>query len=108
MANNIGNSGIRADGYRPTAVLRKDNYRAWSSKSKAQLKVMEYWRLVSGTELEPPATVLAGTIAGVAAAQQLRTSWLKRADRAAALLITSLSDEEPHTVQAVDEDPVAI
>ena len=47
-------------------------------------------------------------IAVVNAAQLLRTSWLKRADRASALLITSISDEELHTVQAVDEDLVAI
>ena len=30
MADNICNSGIIADGYRPMAVLCKDNYRAWS------------------------------------------------------------------------------
>ena len=105
----MGNSGIRAEGYRPMSVLRKDNYRAWSSKTKSQLKVMDCWRIVSGTEVEPPATVPAGSnIAVVNAAQLVRTSWLKRADRAAALLITSISDEELHTVQAVDEDPVAI
>ena len=84
MADNIGNDGIRADGMRPTAVLRKDNYRAWGSKLKAQLKVMDRWRLVSGVELGPPATVLAGTnTTGVVAAELLRTSWLKRATRAA-------------------------
>ena len=33
---------------------------------------------------------------------------MKKRDRAAALLITSISDEELHTVQAVDGDPVAI
>ena len=33
---------------------------------------------------------------------------MKRRDHAAALFITSISDEELHTVQAVDEDPVAI
>ena len=33
---------------------------------------------------------------------------MKRRDRAAAILITSISDEELHTVQVVDEDPVAI
>ena len=70
---------------------------------------MDCWRIVSGTEPEPPATVPAGSnIAVVNAAQLLRTSWLKRADRAAALLITSISDEELHTVQTVDEDPVAM
>ena len=109
MADNSGNSGIRAEGYRPMSVLRKDNYRAWSSKTKSQLKVMDCWRIVSGTQVEPPATVPAGSnIVVVNAAQLVRNSWLKRADRAAALLITSISDEELHTVQAVDEDPVAI
>ena len=105
----MGNSGIRAEGYRPMSVLRKDDYRAWSSKSKSQLKVMDCWRIVSGTEPEPPATVPAGSnIVVVNAAQLVRTSWLKRADCATALLITSISDEELHTVRAVDEDPVAI
>ena len=70
---------------------------------------MDCWRIVSGTETEPPATVPAGSnIDVVNAAQLVRTSWLKRADRAATLLITSISDEELHIVQAVDEDPIAI
>ena len=48
MADSSGNSGIRAEVARPLALLRKDNYRAWSSKVKAQLKVMDCWRLVLG------------------------------------------------------------
>ena len=109
MADNIGNSGIRADGHRPMAVLRKDNYRAWSSKSKAQLKVMDCWRLVSGTKAEPPATAPPGAgSARTVAALIIKARWVKKRDRAAALLITSISDEELHTIQAVDEDPVAI
>ena len=72
MADNIGKSGIRADGYRPMAVLRKDNYRAWSSKSKAQLKVMDCWRLVSGTEAEPPVTAPPG--AGLAGTEDVIAS----------------------------------
>ena len=47
MADTSGNSGIRVEGIRPLALLRKDNYRAWSSKIKAQLKVMDCWRYVS-------------------------------------------------------------
>ena len=61
MADSSGNSGIRAEVARPLALLRKDNYRAWSSKVKAQLKVMDCWRLVIGTEAEPPATLPAGS-----------------------------------------------
>ena len=53
---------------------------------------MDCWRIVSGTEVEPPATVPTGSnIAVVNAAQLVRTSWLKRADRAAPLTITSIS-----------------
>ena len=52
----MGNSGIRAEGIRYVALLRKDNYRAWSSKLKAQLKVMDCWRLIIGVVLMPPAT----------------------------------------------------
>ena len=102
MADPMANSGIRAEGIRPLALLRKDNYRARSSKMKAQLQVMDCWRLVSAAEAEPRATALAGGAAERAAAVLVRTSWVKRRDRAAAVLITSISDEEVHTVQAVD------
>ena len=109
MADAIGNSGIRAEGFRPLAMLRRDNYRAWSSKMKAQLKVMDCWRIISATEAEPPVTAPASADAAERAAAVLtRTSWVKRRDRAAAVLIISISDEEVHTVQAVDEDPVQI
>ena len=63
--------------------------------------------MVTWTELEPPATLPAGTSgAAVTANALMRTSWIKRRDRAAAALITSVSDEEGHTVQAVDDDPI--
>ena len=61
MADNLGNSGIRAEGIRPVALLRKENCRAWSSKLKAQLKVMDCWRLVTEVELMPPAAAPAGS-----------------------------------------------
>ena len=87
----------------------KSNYRAWSTKLKAQLKVMDCWQLVSGVELQPPATGPPGCDAPTQAATvAARRSWDKRNDRAAAVLITSITDDELHTVQAVDEDPVAI
>ena len=44
----------------------------------------------------------------VAVAQVIRTSWLKRRGRAAAVLITSICDEELHTIQAVDDNLVLI
>ena len=75
---------------------------------KAQLKVMDCWRLVSGVEAEPPPTPAGTSNVERAAANLLRISWSKRRDRAAALLITSISDEESHTVYAVDEDPIEI
>ena len=49
MADNTGDSGIRVDGMRLVAILRKDDYRAWSSKLKSQLKVMDCWNLVTAT-----------------------------------------------------------
>ena len=105
----MGNSGIKAEGVRPVALLRKDNYKAWSTKLKAQLRVMDCWRLVTATELQPPATGAPGcTAAETAAAELLRRNWDRRKDRASAVLITSITDDELHTVQAVDEDPVAI
>ena len=68
---------------------------------------MDCWRLVSATEAEPPVTLPAGSSgAAVAAAALIRTSWMRRRDCAAAALIISISDEEVHTVQAVDDDPV--
>ena len=109
MADPEGNSGIRAEVGRPLAMLRKDNYRAWASKLKAQLKVMDCWRFVSGAEVEPSATLPAGTSGtAVTAAALIRTGWMRRRDRAAAVLITSISDEELHTVLAVEDDPIRI
>ena len=111
MADAIGNSGIRASdgGMRPVAILRKDNYKAWSSKLKSSLKVMSCWKMITGGEVMPPVKApLGATAADAAAAVVLRASWDKRWDKAAAILITSISDEEIHTVQAVDEDPIQI
>ena len=70
---------------------------------------MDYWRLVTKTESVPPITAppRVGS-ARTAAVVVIKVAWVKKRDRAAALLITSISDEELHTVQAVDEDPVAI
>ena len=42
------------------------------------------------------------------AAALIRTGWMRRRDRAAAVLITSISDEELHTVLAVGDDPIRI
>ena len=109
MADPEGNSGIRADMGRPLAMPRKDNYRAWASKLKAQLKVSDIWRLVSGLEAEPPATLPYGSSnTQITAAALIRVGWLKKRDRASALLITSISDDELHTVLAVENDPVRI
>ena len=95
MAAAAGNNVIRAEGIRPLALLRKDNYRARSSKMKTQLKVMDCWRLDSATEAEPLATTLAGAGTGAqVSATLIRTSWTKRRDCAADVLITSISDEE--------------
>ena len=106
MADPVGNSGIRADMGRPPAMLRKDNYIAWASKLKAQLKVSDIGRLVSGLEPEPPATLPTGSSGNqVTAAALIRAGWLKKKDRASALLITSISDDELHTILAVEDDP---
>ena len=94
MADPNGMSGIGATGLRPVAILKKNNYCSWA-KLKVQLKVMDCWHLVSGTELQPPLTVPAGSDApAVSAAVALRKSWEKRRDGASAALITSISDEE--------------
>ena len=109
MADPAGNSGIRAEGSRPVAFLKKDNYRSWSTKLKSQLKVMDCWLLVTGVELQPASTGPPGcTPAETAVALGVKRSWDKRKDRATAVLITSISDEEMHTVHPVDEDPVQI
>ena len=76
MADPAGISGIRATGLRPLAILKKGNYRSWSTKLKIQLKVMDYWQLVTGVELQPPAVGPAGCdAAATAAAVALRRSW---------------------------------
>ena len=108
MADPAGISGIRAIGLHPVAILKKENYRSWAVKLKVQLKVMDCWELVIGTELQPPATAPLGADAATqAAALALRKSWDKRRDGACAALITSISDEELHVVHGIDEDPVA-
>ena len=109
MADPAGISGIRATGLRPVAVLKKDNYRAWSMKLKVQLKVMKCWNLVTGVELEPAATGPAGCDAAVtAAAVAAKASWVLRKEASSAVLVTSISDEELHTIDGVDEEPVQI
>ena len=109
MADPAGISGIRATGLRLVAIIEKDNYRSWSTKLKVQLKVMDCWLLVTGVELQPPATGPAGCDAATATATvNLRRSWERQKDGASAVLITSISDEELHTVHGVDEDPPQI
>ena len=109
MADPAGNSGIRAEGTRPVAYLKKENYRAWSTKMKAQLKVLDCWQLMIGVELQPSGRGQPGCSgAETAVALGQKRSWDKRKERAAATLIISISDEELHTVQPVDEDPVQI
>ena len=56
MADPTGISGIRATRLRPVDILKKDNYRSWSTKLKVQLKVMDCWLLVTGIKVQPPAT----------------------------------------------------
>ena len=98
MADPAGISGIRAAGLRPVAILKKDNYRAWSTKLKVQFKVMNCWLLVTGLEIQPPAIALAGAdAAALTAALNLRRSWDSRRDAASAVLITSISDEVSHS-----------
>ena len=109
MADPNANSGIRAAGLRLVAILKKDNYRAWSTKLKVQLKVMDCWELVTGAELQPAATALAGAhAAAVAATLALRKSWDRRNNASSAVLITSISDEELHTVHGLDDFPPQI
>ena len=108
MADPNGNSGIRATGLRPVAILKKDNYRSWAMKLKVQLKVMDCWALVQGTELRPPATTAGADAAAATAALALRKSWDKRRDGASAALVTSISDEELHVLHGIDEDPPAM
>ena len=108
MADPADISGIRATGLRPVAILKKDNYRSWSVKLKVQLKFMECWELVTGTELQPLATAPVGADAATQlVAVALRKSWDKRRDGACAAIITSIFDEELHVVHGIDEDPVA-
>ena len=103
MADPAGISGI---GLRRVAILKKDNYRSWSTKLKVQLKVMDCWLLVTGIEVQPPATRPAGCdTAATVAAVALRRSWDIRSDGASAVLITSISDEKLHTIHGIDENP---
>ena len=110
MADPTGaSSGIRAAGLRPVATLKKDNYRSWATKLKVQLTVMDCWSLVTGAEVRPPATGPPGADAAtLTAALALRKSWDKRKDAACAVLVTSISDEELHTVYGLEDNPPEI
>ena len=102
MVDPAGNSGIRADGsIRPVAVLKKDNYKPWSLKLKHALQLTRRWELVLGTEA-------GATTAEVTAALALRANWDQRYEKAAAVLVMSISDDELVTVQAHDEHPIQI
>ena len=69
---------------------------------------MNCWLLVTGLEIQPPATGSARVdAAAMTAALNLRRSWDRRRDAASAVLITSILDEE-HTVYGIDEDPPQI
>ena len=94
---------------RPPAILKGGNYKAWAMKLKGALKILDCWRMVNGTEVAPPATPAAGAIAAERAVVVAAiTAWNKKWDKAAAILVSSLSDEESHVVQSVDDDPVQI
>ena len=70
---------------------------------------MDCWLLVTGIELQPPATAPAGANAAiVTTALNLRKSWDRRKDASSAVLITSISDDELHVVHGIDEDPPQI
>ena len=105
--------GIRAIGsdnmIRAPPILRKDSYRSWAMKLKAALKVMDWWKLVEGTEVAPPSAAPAGAaLAETRAVLAAKLVWDKKWDRASSVLVTSISDEEIHTVYTVDDDPVQI
>ena len=70
---------------------------------------MDCWLLVTSVEVQPPATGAAGCDAAAqAVAVALRRSWDKRSDGASTVLITSILDEELHTVHGIDENPPLI
>ena len=94
---------------RPPSSLKGGNYKAWTMKLKGALKFLDRWRMVNGDEAAPPSTPAAGaTAAERAAVVAAITAWNKKWDKAAAILVSSLSDEESHVVQSVDDDPVQI
>ena len=73
------------------------------------MKFVDCWQLVTGVELQPPATGPAGCdAAATVAAIALRRLWDRRKDGASVLLIASISDEELHIVHGIDEDPPMI
>ena len=65
--------------------------------------------MVEGTEVAPPSTAPDGaTGAETRAVLAAKLLWDKKRDRASSVLVTSISDEEIHTVYTVDDDPVQI
>lgn len=68
---------------------------------------MDCWRLAEGVGVEPLAPTRT-TVAKRTAVLIAKTSWDKGWDRASAVLITSIGDEEAHTVYTVDDNRVLI
>ena len=85
------NSGVM----KPPAMLKSDDYRSWAMELKANLNVLGCWGMVEGTYVAPPPTAPAeSTNTEIAAHMRERASWDSKWDRAAALLVVSVSGEE--------------
>ena len=70
---------------------------------------MDCWGLVEGTKATPPSTAPASaTAAETRAVQAAKLLWDKKCDRASSVLVTSIGDEEIHTVYTVGDDPIHI
>ena len=76
-------------------------------KLKVELKVMDCWELVIGTDLQPPTTAPAGAdAAALTAALALRKTWDKKRDGAVAAIITSILDVRFRLTLGCSELPV--
>ena len=78
-------------------------------KLKVQLKVIKCWALVTAVDLEPAGTGLARCTPDVtAAALTTRVAWFVKKEASSAILVTSISDDELHLNDGIENEPARI
>ena len=105
----MSNSGIRADStVRAVTLSKETNYKTWSVKTKAASFMLDCWDIANGTATMPPNASAGSTADQVDTVATVKSVYTKKFQKAAAININTISDDQVHSVQTMYEDPVAI